>query len=132
VQNEKKIYLIGIVLVIIGVIAWYMFGRADIPNNGNRIDDARTELNNIEKQNSELGKHLDTISTGLDSNSAEAGRVSEGIGSVSSGLGETAKSIDDIKSRINFGQGELSSIKSILDEDERIFKTIRSRGPNQN
>lgn len=131
-QSDKKAYYIVGVLILLGVGIWYLFGRANVPDNGNRIDDARTELSTAQEQNREVGKHLDNISTGLERDAATTGRISDAVGAVSEGLAGSSNTIKDVESRIGYSQSELRSIEQILDQDDAVLKSVRSRGPVSN
>lgn len=127
--DVKKICGYLCVLLFLAVCIWYWFGRASVPDNGNRVDDARTELNNAKAASDDAGKRAGDLDERLERNSGEVERVSEEVGSVSEGLSYSKESIGRVQDRLPKDQAGLRDCESIIDQDQAILKGIRARGP---
>ena len=119
-NEEKQIkcskYLLGTFIVVAGiVIASYLFGRADVSDNGNGANGVRAKLQ-------QAVSNQQSISSGI----ADSQRTVESIGS----------GIDRSQTAERAAEEAIDRVGSLVEESRRlaernieIIATIRTRGP---
>lgn len=118
-NEEKQIkcskYLLGTFIVVAGiVIASYLFGRADVSDNGNGA-------NNVGKQLQQLGANQQELIGEIREAAAEAGNISKQAGTVREGMLQIREQATDLT-------GEIREAGKIIKESREILATVRARG----
>lgn len=119
-NEEKQIkcskYLLGTFIVVAGiVIASYLFGRADVSDNG-------TGANSVGKQLQQLGANQQELIGEIREAAAGAGNIAKQAGTVREGMLQIREQAIDLT-------GEIRESGKIISESREILATIRTRGP---
>ena len=121
VANDKKMYTIAIIVLVIGVACWLMFGGSGIPDNSGGTSATRQQLDEIKQHQQSTINRLDKIETGLNSSADRVGNVSER-------LTTNTERIITVERRIETSQAGVAESGRIIAESKSIIDTVRERG----
>lgn len=119
-NEEKQIkcskYLLGTFIVVAGIIiASYLFGRADVSDNGNGANGVRTKLQ-------QAVSNQQSISSGI----ADSKRTTESIGS---GIDRSQTAERAAAEAVDRAGSLVEESRKLAERNIEILATIRTRGP---
>lgn len=132
--NKYALAVISIAVFVLIYAGWHFLisPSTDLPDNGKRIDQIGAELGTLTGQNNEARNDARQVTEGLEADAGRAGSISEGIGRVSEGIKGSTIKLDEIREDLTEGRNQLNTIREIIEDDRRIYRTIRQRSQSGN
>ena len=119
-MNGKKICIIGIICIYVGIIFGWILFRENVHDNGDRIDTAYQQLDRTREYQQSVDESLGTIRDGLDRSIDTTIRIEERTEGIE-------ESVDTITDRNEESIGLLKEGAERIRESKSILERIRER-----
>jgi len=120
VQIKKRDILIGVGVVLIGLLAYFVY-CSNVYDNGNGIDAIRAGLSDIKAKQQSAIDRLGVVENGLTDSQK---RVDE----ISNSVRTATDAVDSAESRIEQSQVRVESSANAIITCESILRQVRERG----